>query len=84
MKESIKAYKSLEAYDYFFCGHVQNCYYHEIFQSQSFASSKHRCASAVFESFLRNGHFEICDQNPCKNHVKESFSKLQAADKKIK
>ena len=23
-KESIKAYKSLEAYDYFVCGHVQN------------------------------------------------------------
>ena len=29
-KESIKAYKSLEAYDYFVCGHVQNSYYHEI------------------------------------------------------
>ena len=29
-KESIKAYKSLEGYDYFVCGHVQNCYYHEI------------------------------------------------------
>ena len=29
-EESIKAYKSLEAYDYFVCGHVQNCYYHEI------------------------------------------------------
>ena len=29
-KESIKAYKSLEAYYYFVCGHVQNCYYHDI------------------------------------------------------
>ena len=56
-KESIKAYKSLEAYDYFVCGHVQNCYHHE------------------------NGRFEICDQNPCKTHVKGSFSKLQTAGK---
>ena len=29
-KEYIKACKSLEAYDYFVCGRVQNCYYHEI------------------------------------------------------
>ena len=27
-KEKLKAYKSLEAYGYFVCGHVQNCYYH--------------------------------------------------------
>ena len=24
--ESLKAYKSLEAYDYFVCGHVQDCF----------------------------------------------------------
>ena len=29
-KESIKAYRSLEVYDYSVCGHVQKCYYHEI------------------------------------------------------
>ena len=29
-KESIKAYKSQEAYDCFAWGYVQNCYYHEI------------------------------------------------------
>ena len=29
-KESIKAYKSLEVYDYSVCGNVQKCYYHEI------------------------------------------------------
>ena len=25
-KDSLKAYKSLEAYDYFMCGHVQDCF----------------------------------------------------------
>ena len=29
-KGKLKAYKSLEAYDYFVCGHVQKCYYHPI------------------------------------------------------
>ena len=28
--KQLKAYKSLEAYDYFVCGHLQNCYYHDI------------------------------------------------------
>ena len=29
-KENLKAYKSLDAYDYFVCGHVQKCYNHPI------------------------------------------------------
>ena len=29
-KTSLRAYKSLEAYDYFVCGHVQDCFYHAI------------------------------------------------------
>ena len=29
-KGKLKAYKSLEAYYYFVCGHVQKCYYHHI------------------------------------------------------
>ena len=29
-KESLKAYKSLEPYNFFVCGHVQNVYYHEV------------------------------------------------------
>ena len=29
-KKSIKAFKYLEAYDYFVCAHVRNSYYHEI------------------------------------------------------
>ena len=40
MKESIKAYKSLEAYDYFFCAHLQNCYYHEISPESKFCFIK--------------------------------------------
>ena len=35
-KESMKAYKSLEAYDHFVCGHMQNCYYHEISPESKF------------------------------------------------
>ena len=35
-KESIKAYKSLEVYDYFVCGHVQNCYHIEISPESKF------------------------------------------------
>ena len=29
-KGKLKAYKSLEAYDYFVCGRVQKCYYHAV------------------------------------------------------
>ena len=32
-KEALKAYKSLEAYNYFICGHVQDCYYHKIVEN---------------------------------------------------
>ena len=39
-KESIKAYKSLEAYDYFVCGHVQHCYFHEISPESKFCFIK--------------------------------------------
>ena len=38
-KGKLKAYKSLEAYDYFVCGHVQNCYYHP-FKKTSFCFVK--------------------------------------------
>ena len=39
-KEKLKAYKSLEAYDYFVCGHFQKCYYHPIKKSISFCFVK--------------------------------------------
>ncbi len=39
-KESLKAYKSLEAYDYFTCGHVQECYYHPITNESEFCYIK--------------------------------------------
>ena len=39
-KKSIKAYKYLEAYDYFVCGHVQNGYYHEISLESKFCLIK--------------------------------------------
>ena len=39
-KEKLKAYKSLEAYDYFVCGHVQECLYNEINPLQEFCFIK--------------------------------------------
>ena len=39
-KEAMKAYKSLEAYDYFVCGHVQNCFYHKISNDHKFCFIK--------------------------------------------
>ena len=41
-KEAMKAYKSLEAYDYFMCGHVQYCFYHNISKDSQFVSSNLR------------------------------------------
>ena len=29
-KENVRAFKSLEAYDYFVCGHVHECFYADI------------------------------------------------------
>ena len=39
-KERMKAYKSLEAYDFFICGHVQDCFYHEISPNNDFCFIK--------------------------------------------
>ena len=39
-KESLRAYKSLEAYDYFVCGHVQDCCYHPISKDDLFCFIK--------------------------------------------
>eukprot|EP00112_Aurelia_sp_Birch-Aquarium-sp1_P018060 Seg4256.2 transcript_id=Seg4256.2/GoldUCD/mRNA.D3Y31 product="hypothetical protein" protein_id=Seg4256.2/GoldUCD/D3Y31 len=39
-KESIKAYKSLEAYNYFTCGHVQDCFHHNISKESEFCYIK--------------------------------------------
>ena len=39
-KESMKACKSLEAFDYFVCGHVQQCFYHDIYSASKFCFIK--------------------------------------------
>ena len=39
-KEATKAYKSLEAYDYFMCGHVQDCFYYKISPTSEFCFIK--------------------------------------------
>ncbi len=44
-KEAMKAYKSLEAYDYFMCGHVQDCVYHNILEDSQFCFIKSQVRS---------------------------------------
>ena len=39
-KESMKAYKSLDAFNYFMCGHVQDCFYHKNSNNQTFCFIK--------------------------------------------
>ena len=39
-KESLKAYKSLESYNFFVSGHVQNVYCHEVEKKSNFCFSK--------------------------------------------
>ena len=39
-KENLKAYKSLEAYNFFICGHVQDVFYHDISQTSYFCFLK--------------------------------------------
>ena len=39
-KESVKAYKSLQAYDFFVCGHVQDVHYHNISEESLFCFIK--------------------------------------------
>ena len=41
-KVKLKAYKSLEAYYYLVCGHVQQYYYHPIKKTYHFALLKHK------------------------------------------
>ena len=38
--ETMKAYKSLEAYDYFVGGHVQDCFYHPLSKESKFCYIK--------------------------------------------
>ena len=41
-KEKLKAYKSIEPYDHFVCGHVQKCYYYPIKKDIHFALLNHK------------------------------------------
>ena len=39
-KEKMKCYKSLEAYNFFICGHVQDIYSHEFISNKEFTAVK--------------------------------------------
>lgn len=46
-KESMKAYKSLDAFNYFLCGHVQECFYHNVCNNQTFCFIKSKVGTTV-------------------------------------
>ena len=48
-KESIKAYKSSEAFDCFVCGHVQQCFYNDNSSDCKFCSIKSKVRIKLFE-----------------------------------
>ena len=39
-KESLKAYKSLDAFNFFLCGHVQDCFLNDIGEEEEFCFVK--------------------------------------------
>ena len=45
--ESVKAYKSLNAFNYFLCGHVQDCFYHHVCNNQTFCFIKSKVSTTV-------------------------------------
>ena len=40
--ENLKAYKSLEAFNFFACNHVQDVFYHSVSKESKFCLSKQR------------------------------------------
>ena len=46
--ESLKAYKSLEAYNFFVCGHVQDVFHHSIVNNKEFCFLKSKVRSSSF------------------------------------
>lgn len=49
-KESLKAYKSLDAFGYFMCGHVQDCYIHDITDDVEFCFVKSKVSYLLVPS----------------------------------
>ena len=50
--ENLKAYKSLEAFNFFVCNHVQDVFYHEL--SLEFCCIKTKVSSCVFRGIAKN------------------------------
>ena len=46
-KELMKAYKSLDAFNYFLCGHVHDCFYHNVCNNQTFCFIKSKVSNTV-------------------------------------
>jgi len=73
-KDPLKAYKSLQAYDYFVCGHVQDCFYSGISEKSEFCFIKSEvsyfnltCISVLYIVFSINNTvgFEILLHKLC-------------------
>ena len=50
-KENLKAYKSLEAYNFFVCGHVHDVFYHQITPDSQFCFIKTKVSCLVVSWF---------------------------------
>ena len=53
-KESMKAYKSLEAFDYFVCGNVQQCFYQCFYSACKFCFNKSKVRIKWFREKWNN------------------------------
>ena len=61
IKENLKVYKSLEAYNFFVCGHVHDVLYHQIVRDSQFCfiKTKVSCLLLLTKSlFLRSKHWK--------------------------
>ena len=46
--QSLKAYKSLDAFNYFICGHVQECFLHDVRDKEEFCFVKSKVSYPLF------------------------------------
>ena len=77
-KESMKAYKSLEVFDYFLWGHVQQCFYHNIYSACKFCFIKSKVRIKWFREKWNNDlrFGSSCSQMFCREAVVKIFCKF--------
>ena len=59
--DNLKAYKSLEAFKFFLCNHVQDIYYNKIAKKSEFCSIKTKIQKNLFKHILIKSLFQSSD-----------------------